>query len=195
MAFTKLVQRGGEQYQRIDCAKVQTANFSDEEMNKEADSTALLTEERDEMHSDDNGNADELQYRQQNAKLIWRHGAFAFARKSLPQQGDVIMKLHIRKMDNTFFALEVSEKATVLELKRALQRKFDSSGCQISWPHVWGNFCLSFKNEKLLDNSIVLHQIGIGDSDELYFVRHLTMSSGERRGFFNGMRKKQASST
>lgn len=189
MPFASFVVGGGGQYHRIDHAKVQSAVFSIETV--ESDESALL--------NDNHGDSDEEQHREHKHHqlgFISRHRTLAFMRKSA-QEVEVNINLCIRKMDDTTFVLEVSNRATVSELKGAVQKKFESSGagqCQISWPHVWGHFCLSFKNQKLVDESASLHQLGIRQSDELCFVRHVasrTSTRCQKRGFFNGLRKKQ----
>ncbi|KAI5075581.1 hypothetical protein GOP47_0009657 [Adiantum capillus-veneris] len=76
-------------------------------------------------------------------------------------------------MDDTTFVLGVSKKATLTDLKDAIRQKFQADGCQVSWPHVWGHFCLSFRDQKLLDEHLVLHKLGVRGLDELVFVRHL----------------------
>ncbi|KAI5063091.1 hypothetical protein GOP47_0021638 [Adiantum capillus-veneris] len=125
-----------------------------------------------------------------------KHVKSALTRKHKPYKGNASIQLCIRKLDNTSFALAVPKNATVKELKRVLQSKFDSSGCNISWPHVWGNFCLSFNNQKLLDNGKHLNQLGISNGNELQFVQHMTTSSSQwdcqRQGFFTSMRRKRS---
>ncbi|KAH7291456.1 hypothetical protein KP509_29G017500 [Ceratopteris richardii] len=100
-----------------------------------------------------------------------------------------IMSVLIRRMDGTSFVLEVQKRGTLFDLKKAIQDKFEADGYQISWPHVWGHFCLSFNGKKLLEEHTLLYKIGIQNSDELLFVRHIGVEHHKGSYFTNFMRK------
>lgn len=127
-----------------------------------------------------------------------RFKAFPSPRRPVrePCQGN--MNLLIRRMDDTTFVLTVSKKATLLDLKEAIRKKFQADCCQVSWPHVWGHFCLSFKDQKLLEEHLLLYKVGIRDLDELVFVRHLDTKphKGWQQGwFFSSLRWKHRLTT
>eukprot|EP00250_Pteridium_aquilinum_P006164 c16136_g2_i1 orf=307-852(+) len=106
---------------------------------------------------------------------------------------DGTMSLLIHRMDGTTFVVEVPKKASLQDLKEAIQKKFQTGGYQVSWPHVWGHFCLSFRDQKLLEEHLALYKLGIGESDELVFVRHLDTRPSkdyQQRGFFTSLRRK-----
>ncbi|KAH7447884.1 hypothetical protein KP509_01G125400 [Ceratopteris richardii] len=104
-----------------------------------------------------------------------------------PQQGN--MTLLIRRMDDTTFVLVVPKKATLSDLKGAIRDKFQEDGCQISWPHVWRHFCLRFKEQKLLEEHVVLYKLGVRDLDELVFMRHFDVEP-HKTSFFSSFRRK-----
>ncbi|BFI15104.1 U11/U12 small nuclear ribonucleoprotein 25 kDa protein [Marchantia polymorpha subsp. ruderalis] len=111
------------------------------------------------------------------------------------------MKLSILKMDNTSFDVAVLNTASVRELKAELEKKVDSmeqgqlGHRHISWKHVWGNFCLTYNNEKLLNDDALLREFGIKNNDQLHFARHIPSreadvhSRAKKRRFFHGLRK------
>ncbi|GLJ25663.1 hypothetical protein SUGI_0491550 [Cryptomeria japonica] len=86
------------------------------------------------------------------------------------------IQLSILKLDSTSFNVRVSTRASVHELKNAVQTEFGVSQNEeqgkIPWGIVWGNFCLTYQSHKLVDDSILLSSFGIKDSDQLCFVRH-----------------------
>eukprot|EP00249_Psilotum_nudum_P008208 c21119_g1_i1 orf=117-671(+) len=108
--------------------------------------------------------------------LTSRNRAFAYTRRLLPQlEGD--MKVSVCRMDKTTFDVVVARTGTVLDLKAAVQKLFDRwqvGEDQISWQHVWENFCLCYMNQKLTNDNELLHRLGIKGGEQLYFVRHLT---------------------
>ncbi|OAE27918.1 hypothetical protein AXG93_3309s1150 [Marchantia polymorpha subsp. ruderalis] len=86
------------------------------------------------------------------------------------------MKLSILKMDNTSFDVAVLNTASVRELKAELEKKVDSmeqgqlGHRHISWKHVWGNFCLTYNNEKLLNDDALLREFGIKNNDQACYA-------------------------
>lgn len=70
--------------------------------------------------------------------------------------------------------------AKVAEIKEAVEQFFselpveDEENVDISWSHVWSNFCLSYKDDLLLDDRASIRYLGIQDGDQLHFVRHFS---------------------
>ncbi|XP_028950252.2 U11/U12 small nuclear ribonucleoprotein 25 kDa protein-like isoform X2 [Malus domestica] len=73
--------------------------------------------------------------------------------------------------------IQVSMTATVAELKEAVKDVFSQSPMHemISWSHVWGNFCLCYKGQKLLDYKALIRLFGIKDGDKIFFVQHASI--------------------
>ncbi|URD91857.1 hypothetical protein MUK42_01076 [Musa troglodytarum] len=67
--------------------------------------------------------------------------------------------------------VEVARTASVVELKMEIEDIFsespDEGGCSISWYHVWGHFCLCYKEHKLIDDGAYLRTFGIRDGDQV----------------------------
>ncbi|KAJ0849244.1 putative U11/U12 small nuclear ribonucleoprotein 25kDa protein [Helianthus annuus] len=84
--------------------------------------------------------------------------------------------LSVLKLDGSTFDIIVTKKATVAKLKQAVEDAFShlhtQGDCWISWPHVWGNFCLCFEHMKLLRDRDPIARYGIKNGDQLQFVRH-----------------------
>ncbi|XP_059643142.1 uncharacterized protein LOC132285002 isoform X1 [Cornus florida] len=91
----------------------------------------------------------------------------------LPQEP---LRLTILKLDGSSFEVEVAKTATVAELKQAVEGVFShfqkKGSVEISWSHVWGNFCLCYFCHKLLSDDEFISFYGIKDGDQLQFVRH-----------------------
>ncbi|XP_050230146.2 U11/U12 small nuclear ribonucleoprotein 25 kDa protein-like [Mercurialis annua] len=99
----------------------------------------------------------------------------SFAYERLPLEH---FRLSIIKLNGSFFEVEVSMMATVGELKQAVENVFNSSPdddmhINISWWHVWSQFCLCYKGLKLVNDKAYIQSYGIDDGDQLYFARHL----------------------
>ncbi|KAJ8500102.1 hypothetical protein OPV22_010654 [Ensete ventricosum] len=114
-------------------------------------------------------------------------GASAGRRRSitycrLPEQ---LLRLSVLKLDGSTFEVEVARTASVVELKMEIEGIFsespDEGGCSISWSHVWGHFCLCYKEHKLIDDGAYLRAFGIRDGDELHFTRHLSLNHNANR--------------
>ncbi|GMI88487.1 hypothetical protein HRI_002518000 [Hibiscus trionum] len=106
----------------------------------------------------------------------------SFSRKScsyskLPEEP---IKLSVRKLDGSSFDVEVIKSATIAELKLAVQHVFShmpkNGPGMISWPHVWGHFCLCYDGLKLLTDTDHIMNYDIKDGDQLHFIRHVTSS-------------------
>ncbi|KAH7672257.1 Ubiquitin-like protein [Dioscorea alata] len=87
-----------------------------------------------------------------------------------------LIRLTILKLDDTSFDVRIERSAAVWELKIAVEDVFDrpaeEGGVVISWPHVWGLFCLCYGDQKLIDDKAILRNFGIKDGDQLRFMRH-----------------------
>ncbi|KAI3856390.1 hypothetical protein MKX03_034472, partial [Papaver bracteatum] len=61
---------------------------------------------------------------------------------------------------------------TVKELMLAIKKKTNEieqskmGHRHISWRHVWDNFCLSYHNEKLIDDKSMLQDFGIRNNSQ-----------------------------
>ncbi|KAF5726249.1 ATP synthase subunit b' isoform 2 [Tripterygium wilfordii] len=86
------------------------------------------------------------------------------------------IKLSVLKLDGSSFDVEVMKTATLAELREAVEDVFShmpKKGVgKISWPHVWGHFCLCFDGQKLLTETDYISNYCIKDGDQLYFIRH-----------------------
>ncbi|KAM1022788.1 hypothetical protein ACFX13_044423 [Malus domestica] len=101
----------------------------------------------------------------------------SFSYSALPQEP---LRLSVMKLDGSCFDIQVAMTATVLELKQAVEAVFShmpqKGPGKISWPHVWGHFCLCYGNQKLLVETDHINHYGIKDGDQLHFVRHVSIS-------------------
>ncbi|KAK1304912.1 hypothetical protein QJS10_CPB11g02080 [Acorus calamus] len=112
------------------------------------------------------------------------------------------MRVTVVKMDNTSFGVAVLNSATVKDLKRAIEKKTNEmeqakmGHRQISWRHVWANFCLSYHNNKLLDDNSLLQDFGIRNNSQVHFVSHVVSreshkhSRRKKHRFFHGLRNR-----
>ncbi|CAN8233380.1 unnamed protein product [Cochlearia groenlandica] len=95
----------------------------------------------------------------------------------LPPQG--FIKLSVVKLDGSLFDVEIGKDYSVAELKRAVEKVFIISPQEghgrISWSHVWGHFCLSYGDQKLVNDKTSIRNLGLNDGDQLCFVRHLSI--------------------
>ncbi|NP_001016702.1 U11/U12 small nuclear ribonucleoprotein 25 kDa protein isoform X2 [Xenopus tropicalis] len=89
------------------------------------------------------------------------------------------MTVRVCKADGEIMPVVVVQNATVLDLKRAIQRYIQlkhqrEGGIQhISWKYVWRTYHLSFSGEKLEEDSRSLREYGIKNRDEVVFVKKL----------------------
>ncbi|KAL1815100.1 hypothetical protein ACET3Z_017674 [Daucus carota] len=112
------------------------------------------------------------------------------------------MRISVLKMDGTSFDVHVMNTATVKDLKLGIKKKVNE--CEqsemghrhISWKHVWGNFCLSYHNEKLLDDDVGLQDYGIRNNSQVHFIPYVMSRSYRRHSrrkkhrFFHGLNKR-----
>ncbi|XP_075686183.1 U11/U12 small nuclear ribonucleoprotein 25 kDa protein isoform X2 [Rhinoderma darwinii] len=88
------------------------------------------------------------------------------------------MTVRVCKADGEVM-LVVIQNATVLDLKRAIQRYVQlkhqrEGGIQhFSWKYVWKTYQLSFSGEKLENEEKSLREYGIKNRDEVVFVKKL----------------------
>ncbi|CAL1375030.1 unnamed protein product [Linum trigynum] len=103
-------------------------------------------------------------------------GSFSYSK--LPARP---ITLSVLKLDGSCFDIEVKNSATVGELKQAVEAAFSympqKGPGKISWPHVWGHFCLGFHGQKLLSEADSISYFGIREGDQLQFIRHLSTTS------------------
>ncbi|XP_010247283.1 PREDICTED: U11/U12 small nuclear ribonucleoprotein 25 kDa protein isoform X2 [Nelumbo nucifera] len=112
------------------------------------------------------------------------------------------MRISVLKMDGTTFDVAVMNSATVKDLKSAIKRKTNDmeqshmGHRHISWRHVWANFCLSYHNEKLIDDNALLQVYGIRNNSQVHYVPFVMSRVSRRHSrrrkhrFFHGLSKR-----
>ncbi|MED6115930.1 hypothetical protein PIB30_095370, partial [Stylosanthes scabra] len=85
--------------------------------------------------------------------------------------------ISVLKLDGSCFYVEVAKTATVADLNRAVEAVFSHipqkwTG-EISWAHVWEQFCLCYEGRKLVTETAYLRDYGIKDGDQLRFIRRV----------------------
>ncbi|KAF3529221.1 hypothetical protein DY000_02036819 [Brassica cretica] len=109
-------------------------------------------------------------------RLIDRRRSFNYSQ--MPEEP---IKLTILKLDGSSFDVEVLKTATVREVKMAVEAAFSHLPItvlgNVSWPHVWGQFCLSYDDQRLINEADYLVELGIRDGDQLRFIRHISSYS------------------
>ncbi|CAN7117174.1 unnamed protein product, partial [Brassica rapa subsp. narinosa] len=89
------------------------------------------------------------------------------------------MRLSIVKLDGSSLDVAVMNSATLKDLKLLIKKKVNEmeqanmGHRHISWKHVWSNFCLSWNNEKFLDDDAVLQDVGIRNNSQKIFTQLL----------------------
>ncbi|XP_062097581.1 uncharacterized protein LOC133803520 [Humulus lupulus] len=90
------------------------------------------------------------------------------------------LKLSILKLDGSSFDVQITRTSTVAELKKAVEDVFSylpqKGPEKISWPHIWGHFCLCYNGRKLIVDTDHVKNHDIKDGDQLHFVRHVSIS-------------------
>ncbi|XP_010534261.1 PREDICTED: U11/U12 small nuclear ribonucleoprotein 25 kDa protein [Tarenaya hassleriana] len=90
------------------------------------------------------------------------------------------MRLSVVKLDGSSFDVAVMNSATVKDLKLLIKKRISETEQahlghrHISWKNVWSNFCLSYNNEKLLDDNAVLQDVGIRNNSQVNFTPYVT---------------------
>ncbi|KAI8015794.1 U11/U12 small nuclear ribonucleoprotein 25 kDa protein [Camellia lanceoleosa] len=98
------------------------------------------------------------------------------------------MRISVLKLDHTYIDVAVMNSATVKDLKLAIKKKVNDmeqstmGHRHISWHHVWANFCLSYHNEKLLDDNSALQDYGMRNNSQVQFVA-LRLVNGFSKAF------------
>lgn len=113
------------------------------------------------------------------------------------------MRVSVIKMDNTSFDVAVMNSAKVKDLKLAVEKKVNEmeeskmGHRHISWKHVWRNFCLSYNNEKLLNDDGILQDYGIRNHSQVHFVSYVMTRASNRHSrrrkhrFFHGLNRRE----
>ncbi|KAF4073975.1 hypothetical protein AMELA_G00249380 [Ameiurus melas] len=89
------------------------------------------------------------------------------------------MTVRVCKADGEVMPIVVVQSATVLDLKKAIQRYLElkqqrEGGIKhISWRYVWRTFHLVFNGERLEDDNKKLKDYGIRNRDEVTFMKKL----------------------
>lgn len=89
------------------------------------------------------------------------------------------MSLVVHKADGDYYTVVVEQKATVLDLKKAIRRhvtlRMARRGVKrvLSWKYVWKTYWLSFDGEFLKDDKALLRDFGIRNNSQLSFVKKL----------------------
>ncbi|OIW09284.1 hypothetical protein TanjilG_01255 [Lupinus angustifolius] len=92
------------------------------------------------------------------------------------------LTLSVLKLDGSSFHIQVPKTATVSQLKDSVEAVFTHNATpNISWPHVWAQFCLCYDGQKLVNEEDYLRNYGIKDGDQLRFIRHVSNSYNVRR--------------
>uniref|UniRef100_A0A224Z789 U11/U12 small nuclear ribonucleoprotein 25 kDa protein n=1 Tax=Rhipicephalus zambeziensis TaxID=60191 RepID=A0A224Z789_9ACAR len=89
------------------------------------------------------------------------------------------MSLVVHKADGDHYTVVVEQKATVLDLKKAIRRhvtlRMARKGVKrvLSWKYVWKTYWLSFDGELLKEDKALLRDFGIRNNSQLTFVKRL----------------------
>ncbi|XP_072532544.1 U11/U12 small nuclear ribonucleoprotein 25 kDa protein [Salminus brasiliensis] len=89
------------------------------------------------------------------------------------------MTVRVCKADGEIMPIVVVQSATVLDLKKAIQRYMElkqqrEGGIKhISWKYVWRTFHLVFNGERLEDDKRKLKDYGIRNRDDVTFMKKL----------------------
>lgn len=89
------------------------------------------------------------------------------------------MSLVVHKADGDYYTVVVEQKATVLDLKKAIRRhvtlRMARKGVKrvLSWKYVWKTYWLSFDGELLKEDKALLRDFGIRNNSQLTFVKRL----------------------
>ncbi|KAL9244065.1 hypothetical protein vseg_017877 [Gypsophila vaccaria] len=111
------------------------------------------------------------------------------------------MRVSLLKLDTSSFEVVLMNSATVKDLKTAIMKKVceveqsKMGHRQISWKHVWANYCLSYNNDKLLDESAPLQDFGIRNNSQVQFIPFIAArqfkkhTKRKKHRFFHGLNK------
>ncbi|KAF5747921.1 U11/U12 small nuclear ribonucleoprotein 25 kDa protein [Tripterygium wilfordii] len=96
------------------------------------------------------------------------------------------MRISVLKLDGTSFDVAVMNSANVKDLKLAVKKKVNEmeqskmGHRQISWKHVWANYCLSYHNQKLIDDNSALQDLGIRNHSQVQFLPYVATKESRR---------------
>ncbi|KAI5662066.1 hypothetical protein M9H77_21389 [Catharanthus roseus] len=96
------------------------------------------------------------------------------------------MRISVLKLDGSSFDVAVMNSATVKDLKLTVAKKVNEmeqskmGHRQISWRHVWENFCLLYHNEKLLDDNAGLQNYGIKNNSQVQFISYVRSRASKK---------------
>jgi len=86
------------------------------------------------------------------------------------------LTIDIVRMDGLKIPMILSPDATLRDLKNELKaviaQKVEKRKKKINWKHVWKTSCLTFKGNKLLNDSVLLKDLGVSNQSELYFAKY-----------------------
>jgi len=89
------------------------------------------------------------------------------------------MTVNVRKADDEIMPIIVEQTATVLHLKKAVQRYVTLRQARlrrvvhISWRYIWRTYVLYYAGQKLDKDHKKLKDYGISNKDEVTFVKRL----------------------
>ncbi|XP_071733085.1 U11/U12 small nuclear ribonucleoprotein 25 kDa protein-like [Rutidosis leptorrhynchoides] len=113
------------------------------------------------------------------------------------------MRVSVLKLDGTSFDVAVMNSATVKDLKLAVKKKVNEmeqskmGHRHISWKHVWRNFCLSYHNEKLLNDVAILQDHGVRNHSQVHFIPYVMSRASKQHSrrrkhrFFHGLNRRE----
>ncbi|CAA7023220.1 unnamed protein product [Microthlaspi erraticum] len=106
------------------------------------------------------------------------------------------IRLSVRKLDGSSFDVCVLSSATVGDLKLAIETAFShvpkKGPSKISWPHVWGHFCLCFGGQKLVMDTEGIGIYGMKDGDEVRFNNHVSGNAILSKGYSRKSKQKNS---
>ena len=86
----------------------------------------------------------------------------------------------VDRKDNTSFQVIVHQEATVLDLKKAIQRAAalqldrQKRSIALSWKYIWRTYWLFFNGQKLKEDRLTVRSYGIANHDHVTFIKKLT---------------------
>ncbi|XP_013784342.1 U11/U12 small nuclear ribonucleoprotein 25 kDa protein-like [Limulus polyphemus] len=92
------------------------------------------------------------------------------------------MTVVVQRKDGEEYPVVVEQKATVGNLKKALQRhvtlkqKRESISRTLSWRYVWKTYWLYFNGQKLTQDTKLLKEYGITNNSMVTFIKRLRVS-------------------
>ncbi|XP_010520650.1 PREDICTED: U11/U12 small nuclear ribonucleoprotein 25 kDa protein [Tarenaya hassleriana] len=107
------------------------------------------------------------------------------------------IRLSVLKLDGSSFDVQIKSTASIGDLKVAIEEAFDhvpkKGPAEISWSHVWGHFCLSFKGRKLVTDTDCVSSYGVEDGDQIKFIRHVSGDAAIAKGYSKRLKQQKPS--